>query len=162
MLRLCCGRRGGSCLAPVKMGEAGWELCVFVGNMPDSRLSRKTMESGTAARFILYTYIILYRMSKILARFEDMTLVAFGRQTQQTNNSTSFLVLLPAWRFRILSKVTLMNHWIREVPLFPTSKKGVQFISFRHKEKSQCRMMIFFLPWRNFCVKASISFLTPG
>ena len=43
----------------VKMGEAEWELCVFVGNMPDSRLSRKTMESGTAARFILYTYIIL-------------------------------------------------------------------------------------------------------
>lgn len=44
----------------VKMGEAGWELCVFVGKharLSDSRLSRKTMESGTAARFILYTSI---------------------------------------------------------------------------------------------------------
>lgn len=44
----------------VKMGEAEWELCVFVGNMPDFQtpdFQGKTMESGTAARFILYTYI---------------------------------------------------------------------------------------------------------
>lgn len=94
------------------MGEAGWERCVFVGNMPDSRLSRKNHGKRDSSKIYLVHF---YRMSRILARFENMTLVAFGRQTQQTNNSTSFLVLLPAWRFRILSKVfcgkvTLMNH----------------------------------------------------
>lgn len=69
----------------VKMGEAEWELCAFVGNMPD--FQGKNTESDEQQDLC---FVHLYRMGKILARFEDMTLVAFGWQTQQTNNSAFF------------------------------------------------------------------------